>query len=232
MIIPKGWSSADIQPLHDDLVRELCGPVQDAFDASMTVKLRSGFRSPVKQRGLYVIFRRDLTRAEAIAALKGNLGDAKVIAILKKTLDDPAVGPFLPAADRALLTLARVQTDAAAGLVLKPLAAAPPGKSAHNYQLCTVDAAHVAGAAEVCNVCAGAVKPAAAAVDVLIQDRHGTTISTGGALELKYRPHVWQTWATILKKYPKLRDGGAFSRPDTPHVELTRWDFKTHTVRP
>lgn len=114
----------------------------------------------------------------------------------------------------------------------KPLPAAKPGASAHNFDLCSKNLNHDArGADGLCPVCGSVLKPASLAADVGIMSSLGILVSSGGSLPLKDRPWVWQVWAQTLQGFPKLRDGGTFSNPDTPHVELAAWDFRTGTLK-
>jgi len=112
-----------------------------------------------------------------------------------------------------------------------PLPAAKPGASAHNYDRCTKDVRHdVRGADGKCPRCGAVLQPATLAADVqMIVD--GAVVPTGGGLKLEDRPAVWRWWAEHLRRYPALRDGGTFPKPDTPHVEDAHWDFKTGARR-
>lgn len=121
----------------------------------------------------------------------------------------------------------------AAGKITKlPLPAAPPGKSAHNYALCSVDKTHRIGPNERCPKCGAVTIPASLACDIWLADLRGEAIPSGGAIPREVRDRAWQDWAAVLDRHPLLRDGGEFQpRPDTPHVELARWDFRSQTLR-
>jgi hypothetical protein len=118
-------------------------------------------------------------------------------------------------------------------LKAKPLPAAPPGSSAHNFALCSADSSHAIGGAEECPECSAAVDPAAVACDVQILGPNGQPIPSGGELPLEQRSHEWQQWAAILDRYPALRDGGDFAgRKDPVHVEWARWNHKMRALAP
>jgi hypothetical protein len=120
---------------------------------------------------------------------------------------------------------------------VRPLQAAPPGHSAHNFVFCRLNLEHNAcGAETMCPVCQAPIQPASLAADVqLIRwsavRPEGSVIPSGGALQLSLRPKEWQQWAQIVAEFPTLRDGGTFSRPDPVHVEWHGWNYKTHTLQ-
>jgi hypothetical protein len=111
----------------------------------------------------------------------------------------------------------------------KPLPAAPPGNSAHNFSRCAAGVGHFVGDAEgTCPQCGAAVEPSAVAVDIWIPGPTGKAVKSGGAIPYEDRPVEWQKWADLVATFPKLRDGGLFRRrPDSVHVEWARWDFRT-----
>lgn len=127
----------------------------------------------------------------------------------------------------------RLKAEYEAGKIkVPPLPAAPPGASAHNFAVCPTDPTHVIGASERCPKCGSPPKAASLAEDVMILDRDGNPVPSGGALSVPLRPAVWQSWATLLTDFPQLRDGGTFSpRPDSVHVESVRWDHRAKTLR-
>lgn len=106
----------------------------------------------------------------------------------------------------------RLELWKAGKLKNKPLPAAPPHASAHNY--CQADG-----------------RPASLASDVQILGPTGQPIPSGGSIPLEQRPLEWQRWAAIVARHPLLRDGGTFSKPDTVHVELARWDYKARNLK-
>ncbi len=118
-------------------------------------------------------------------------------------------------------------------LKAKPLPAAPPGSSAHNFALCSADSSHAIGGADECPVCGAGADPAAVACDVEILGPNGQPIPSGGDAPIETRAREWQEWAEILDRYPALRDGGDFaSRKDPVHVEWARWNHKTRALEP
>jgi len=113
-----------------------------------------------------------------------------------------------------------------------PIPAAPAGKSAHNYALCSRDRSHLIGAAIACPICGAGTLPASLCLDVSIHDERGNAIRTL-MVPLDQRPAVWQRWAAILDRYgDEIRDGGDFKgRLDVVHFELIGWNVLDHTYR-
>ena len=112
-----------------------------------------------------------------------------------------------------------------------PLPAAPAGKSAHNYSLCSREPGHRIGAAQACPECGAASKLAALALDVALLDANGKAIHCP-PLALALRPAEWQQWAGILARHPLVRDGGAFKgRLDVVHFESAGWNVLDHSYR-
>lgn len=107
-----------------------------------------------------------------------------------------------------------------------PLPAARPGKSAHNYALCSRTIGHVIGEHVQCPICGAATLPASVAVDIGLFDDKGVAIRCPPLFE--ERPAEWQAWAGLVAKHPDLRDGGHFKpNADPVHVELIGWNWQT-----
>lgn len=119
---------------------------------------------------------------------------------------------------------ARKKLFEAGELKQKPLPAALPGSSAHNWDLEDAEA-RGAGGGDVEGT------PASLALDVAILDQLGQPIPSGGQIPLEQRAPAWQRWAAVVARYPLLRDGGAFTTPDAVHVELVLWDAKAKALR-
>lgn len=116
---------------------------------------------------------------------------------------------------------------------VRPLPAAPPGASAHNYSVCPTDPAHLIGGKERCPFCGSPPTAASLALDIGLLDAKGEFVPSGGALALPMRPAIWQRWAAHLQGFPLLRDGGLFHpRPDAVHVEHAAWDYAQRAFRP
>src|SRR6185436_12937153 len=80
----------------------------------------------------------------------------------------------------------------------EPLPAAPAGKSAHNFALCSRDTSHLIGNADKCPSCGAATIGASLALDVAILDPDGRAVHCPPERDIAKRPEVWQRWSVIL----------------------------------
>lgn len=114
----------------------------------------------------------------------------------------------------------------------QPLPAAPPGKSAHNFALCSREPAHVIRDAVQCPECGAATLPASLALDISLHDSKGNAIHCPN-VPLPERPFEWQIWAGILDTFQDaVRDGGDFSgRRDVVHFESVHWNVMDHSFK-